>query len=72
MISLGRKKNTSATAADIEEVKIEPSFTKEQIIKSKKLQDFKDILNVVLKEEEVYTIDEATKKIEKFKERIVR
>lgn len=47
-------------------------FTKEQILKCKRLYNHRDILNVVLKDGEVYTIDEAEKKIKKFKERKVR
>ncbi|KAE9633718.1 hypothetical protein GND95_08665 [Defluviitalea raffinosedens] len=57
---------------ELQKENTKPKFTKEQILKCKKLYDYKDILKVVLKDGEVYTIDEARKKIEEFKERKVR
>ncbi|HOL87035.1 MAG TPA: hypothetical protein PLK32_06740 [Defluviitoga tunisiensis] len=65
-------KKTSKKEVKNEGIKIEPNkFTKAQILKSKKLQDYKDILNVVLKEDGLYTIDEAEMKIKEFKRRVV-
>lgn len=65
-------KKTSKKEVKNEDIKIEPNkFTKAQILKSKKLQDYKDILNVVLKEDGLYTIDEAEMKIKEFKGRVV-
>lgn len=57
---------------DVQKENKRPKFTKEQILKCKRLYDHRDILNVVLKDGEVYTIDEAEEKIEEFKERKVR
>lgn len=65
-------KKTSKKEVKNEDIKIEPNkFTKAQILKSKKLQDYKDILNVVLKEDGLYTIDEAEMKIKEFKRKVV-
>lgn len=46
-------------------------FEKEQIIKSKKYENYKDILNVVLGESR-YTIDEVDKLIKEFFEKEVK
>lgn len=42
-----------------------PTFTKDQIIKSQKYKD-RDIVTVVLKEDESYTLDQVEDLIQKF------
>lgn len=41
-------------------------FTKEQIINSNKFEDKKDVLNVILKENEKYSINEVLELIDEF------
>ncbi|MGP1488397.1 MAG: hypothetical protein ACTTIX_04280 [Peptoanaerobacter stomatis] len=41
-------------------------FTKEQLIKSKKYEDKRDILNVILKNDELYSISKVDEMIEVF------
>ena len=41
-------------------------FTKEQIINSDKFEDKKDVLNVILKENEKYSINEVLELIDEF------
>lgn len=69
---IGVAKKRVLQKEELQKENTKPKFTKEQILKCKKLYDYKDILKVVLKDGEVYTIDEARKKIEEFKERKVR
>ncbi len=53
-----------ATKKETKTVKLK--FSKEDLLNSKVFADRKDILNVVLKDGEGVTIDEATKKIDAF------
>lgn len=48
-------------------VVIENKFTKEQLISSKLFKNNKDILNVLIQDNEEISIDEAQKRIEKFR-----
>ncbi len=48
-------------------VVIENKFTKEQLISSKLFRNNKDILNVLIQDNEEISIDEAQKRIEKFR-----
>lgn len=48
-------------------VAIENKFTKEQLISSKLFRNNKDILNVLIQNNEEISIDEAQKRIEKFR-----
>lgn len=50
-----------------EKVIIENKFTKEQLISSKLFRNNKDILNVLIQDNEEISIDEAQKRIEKFR-----
>lgn len=51
-----------------EEVKKEPSFTKERFLSSQQWRGVdRDILNITLKDGKRYTIAEAEQSIEKFK-----
>lgn len=48
-------------------VVIENKFTKEQLISSKLFRNNKDILNVLIQDNEEISIDEVQKRIEKFR-----
>lgn len=48
-------------------VVIENKFTKEQLISSKLFKNNKDILNVLIQDNEEISIDEVQKRIEKFR-----
>ena len=50
----------------------ETAYTKEQILKSKKYKDRKDVLNVVLKEGSTYTLKEVDNAIKTFMKREVK
>lgn len=50
----------------------ETAYTKEQILKSKKYKDKKDVLNVVLKEDSTYTLKEVDNAIKTFMKREVK
>lgn len=50
----------------------ETAYTKEQILKSKKYKDRKDVLNVVLKEDSTYTLKEVDNAIKTFMKREVK
>lgn len=52
--------------------KKESTYTKEQILKSKKYKDRKDVLNVVLKEDSTYTLKEVDNAIKTFMKREVK
>ena len=59
----------------MEETKVvakEIAYTKEQILKSKKYKDRKDVLNVVLKEDSTYTLKEVDNAIKTFMKREVK
>ena len=59
----------------MEETKVvakETAYTKEQILKSKKYKDRKDVLNVVLKEDSTYTLKEVDNAIKTFMKREVK
>ncbi|MGP1599168.1 hypothetical protein [Peptoanaerobacter stomatis] len=45
---------------------VQDKFTKEQLIKSKKYEDKRDILNVILKNDELYSISKVDEMIEIF------
>lgn len=49
------------------EKQIEPSFSKSQLIKSKRFIDECDLLNALLSDNKTYTIDEVVKLIDDFK-----
>lgn len=59
---------------EIDEIKTkkEPKFTKEQLIKSKMYRHQIDILKIVLKENETYSIPETDKLINDFLKRKVK
>ena len=46
---------------------IEDRFTKQQIVNSKKFKDNVDLLNALLKDDKLYTLEEANKTIEDFR-----
>lgn len=55
------------TINDVTETSItEPAFTKRQLVASNKYQDETDILNAVLEDDKVYTLDEVESKINEF------
>ncbi|EHL19783.1 hypothetical protein HMPREF9628_01299 [Peptoanaerobacter stomatis] len=45
---------------------VQDKFTKEQLIKSKKYEDKRDILNVILEDKELYSISKVDEMIEVF------
>jgi len=45
---------------------VQDGFTKEQLIKSKKYEDKRDILNVILEDKELYSISKVDEMIEVF------
>ncbi|HBJ12465.1 MAG TPA: hypothetical protein OIM50_04500 [Clostridiaceae bacterium] len=46
---------------------IEDRFTKQQIVNSKKFKDNVDLLNALLKDDKLYTLEEVNKTIEDFR-----
>ena len=50
-----------------EEIIVEDTFTKEQIVSAKKYKNNVDLLNAILKNEKTYTLKEVDEIIEKFK-----
>lgn len=46
---------------------IEDGFTKQQIVNSKKFKDNVDLLNALLKDDKLYTLEEVNKTIEDFR-----
>ena len=52
--------------------KTEKSFSKSQILSSKKYFDRKDLLNVILKEDKEYTLLEVNKLIDDFMKKAVK
>lgn len=46
---------------------IEDRFTKQQIVNSKKFKDNVDLLNALLKDDKLYTLEEVNKRIEDFR-----
>lgn len=46
---------------------IEDRFTKQQIVNSKKFKDNVDLLNTLLKDDKLYTLEEVNKTIEDFR-----
>lgn len=54
-----KKKNTKTV--------VEDKFSKEQIVKAKKIQDNVDLLNAILKNDKEYTLKEVDEIIENFK-----
>jgi len=61
VINLEKKK----VEESVEEVKI-ASFSKQQLIGSKKYKSKRDVLNVVLENDQKYTLDEVDDLIQKF------
>jgi hypothetical protein len=60
-------KETEVSEKVSEEVsKLKQTFSKEQILLSKKYMHRKDVVNVVLEKDKVYTLDEVEGLIEKF------
>lgn len=53
------------------EVKEESTFTKQQIMKSSKFKSRIDLINTILKDDELYTIHDVEEKINKFLKRKV-
>lgn len=49
------------------ETMIEDRFTKQQIVNSKKFKDNVDLLNALLKDDKLYTLEEVNKTIEDFR-----
>ena len=49
--------------------KAETLFTKEQLLRSERFQDRKDLLNALLSPEQQYTMKQAEQKTEDYKER---
>lgn len=49
------------------EKQIEPSFSKSQLVKSKRFLEERDLLNALLTNNKAYTIDEVTNMISDFK-----
>lgn len=49
------------------EKQIEPSFSKSQLVKSKRFLEERDLLNALLTDNKTYTIDEVTNMISDFK-----
>lgn len=60
------KKKSEEISEEIEVVKTHVSYTKEQIYKSKRYMNKKDIVTVMLKDNERYTFDQVDKLIEQF------
>lgn len=46
---------------------IEDGFTKQQIVNSKRFKDNVDLLNALLKDDKLYTLEEVNKTIEDFR-----
>lgn len=46
---------------------IEDRFTRQQIVNSKKFKDNVDLLNALLKDDKLYTLEEVNKTIEDFR-----
>lgn len=49
----------------------EPTYTKKQLLSSKKYARYKDLIQVLLKDDCYYTLDEVDSKINEFKKRRV-
>lgn len=49
----------------------EKEYSKKQLVNSKKYASNKDLLQVLLEDNKLYTLDEVDKKIEEFKKRKV-
>jgi len=49
------------------EKQIEPSFSKSQLVKSKRFLEERDLLNALLTDNKTYSIDEVTNMISDFK-----
>lgn len=65
------------TILDVHEIEtkpktVKPVFTKEQILTSKKYQHRKDVINVLLKDDQSYTSNEVDKLIDDFMKRKVK
>lgn len=54
-----------------EEIQQESKFTKQQIITSNKFKHRVDLINTLLKDDELYTINQVEEKINKFLKRKV-
>jgi hypothetical protein len=65
MILMGRLKRM-AKGKKVETI-IEDRFTKQQIVNSKKFKDNVDLLNALLKDDKLYTLEEVNKTIEDFR-----
>lgn len=62
-----------ATKKTVEEVtEVEPTFDKEQLIKSKKYQESADLIGAILLPEKGYTLKEVDSLIEKFKKKEIK
>lgn len=55
-----------ATKKEVEK-QIDPSFSKSQLVKSKRFFEERDLLNALLADNKTYTIDEVTNVISDFK-----
>ena len=55
-----------------DDAKEKPVFTKESLLNSKKYMFQKDLLNILLKDTEEYTLEEVDKKINEFKIGIIK
>ena len=60
---MAKKTNTTEHVA---EVKAAPTFTKKQFVKSQRFAKQCDLLNVLLEDDKVYTIEEVEKIITNF------
>lgn len=60
---------TSKKTDEIGETKSVTTFSKDQILKSKRYQHKKDVVNVVLKADKAYTLEKVDELIKKFYER---
>ena len=62
---MAKKVETETETTDVEAVS-DPKFNKQQIIRSNRYQNWRDLLSVILKDDRQYTHDEISKEIDEF------
>lgn len=55
-----------AVKKKIDKVVVKPTFYKKQLIESERYGDYRDVLSVILNENEGYTLEEVDEKIDAF------
>ncbi len=63
---LERKSKMATKSETKETIKVESKYTREQLLKSKKFSNRKDVLNIVVKDSEELSISEVETRIDTF------